>query len=85
MTYTAHHSSLRRLRDRDEVGSTFIRIRERWAHALESRDSKLMLVGMGEYVVTATSRRRVLQVIGRDNVLQAQPKTGASLFEAHFA
>ena len=35
-----------RLRDRDEVGSTFIRLIERYARTLQAADNCLMLAGL---------------------------------------
>lgn len=36
------------LRDRDEIGSTFVRIIERYAKQLDATGNKLMLAGMNE-------------------------------------
>ena len=74
-----------RLRDRDEVGSTFIRILDRYARSLQAKGGKLMLVGVGEQVYPQLERTGVLDVIGQDNVFSAQPKLGASLFDAYAA
>ena len=74
-----------RLRDRDEVGSTFIRILDRYARSLQEKGGKLMLVGVGEQVYPQLERTGVLDVIGQDNVFSAQPKLAASLFDAYAA
>jgi SulP family sulfate permease len=74
-----------RLRDRDEVGSTFIRILDRYAKSLQARDSKLMRVGVGQDVYGQLSKTGVLDVIGRENVFAAQRKLAASLFDAYAA
>jgi SulP family sulfate permease len=71
-----------RLRDRDEVGSTFIRAIERYAIALQAQDSKLMLEGVGEQVLDQLERTDLLDVIGEENVFPGQPLFGAALQEA---
>jgi hypothetical protein len=40
-----------RLRDRDEVDSTFIRLIERYAKSLQAAGNKLMLNGLNERVL----------------------------------
>lgn len=74
-----------RLRDRDEVGSTFIRLLDRYAKSLQAGEGQLMLVGIGSQVYTQLERTGVLDDIGRDNVLRAQPQLGSSLFTAYAA
>jgi SulP family sulfate permease len=71
-----------RLRDRDEVGSTFIRALERYAIALQAQDNKLMLEGLGEQVLDQLERTDLLHVIGEENVYLGQPLFGAALREA---
>jgi SulP family sulfate permease len=74
-----------RLRDRDEVGSTFVRILDRYARSLQARGGKLMLVGVGNQVYAQLERTGVLDDIGRENVFLAQPKLGDSLLAAYTA
>jgi SulP family sulfate permease len=71
-----------RLRDRDEVGSTFIRVLDRYAKSLQARGGKLMLVGVGQDVHRQLDKTGVLGVIGRENVFMAQPNMGSSLLAA---
>jgi SulP family sulfate permease len=71
-----------RLRDRDEVGSTFIRAIKRYTVELTSSGNKLMLVGLSEKVILQLEKTGLLDVIGEENVLPAQRKYGASTNEA---
>jgi SulP family sulfate permease len=71
-----------RLRDRDEVGSTFIRAIERYAIALQAQGNKLMLEGLGEQVWEQLERTELLALIGEENVFLGQPEFGAALREA---
>jgi SulP family sulfate permease len=71
-----------RLRDRDEVGSTFIRTIERYAQSLQAGGNVLMLEGLSQKVLDQIERTDLLDVIGEENVFLAQPRHGASLREA---
>jgi SulP family sulfate permease len=71
-----------RLRDRDEVGSTFIRLIERYAQSLQTAGSKLMLEGLNERVLEQLEETDILELLGRENVFLAQPHFGESLKEA---
>ena len=71
-----------RLRDRDEVGSTFIRLVERYAIALEAADNCLMLEGLNDHVLNQLEKTKIVDLIGRENIFMAQPRFGASLQEA---
>ena len=71
-----------RLRDRDEVGSTFIRTMQRYAQALQAGGNVLMLEGLSEKVYDQLERTELLDLIGRENVFLGQPQFGASLRQA---
>jgi SulP family sulfate permease len=71
-----------RLRDRDEVGSTFIRALDRYARLLQAAGNRLMLEGMNEKVVDQLANTDVLELIGREGVFPGQPEFGAALGEA---
>jgi SulP family sulfate permease len=71
-----------RLRDRDEVGSTFIRAIERYAQQLQAQDSKLMLEGLNERVLEQMKETDILDLIGEENVFMVQPGFGVALSEA---
>jgi SulP family sulfate permease len=71
-----------RLRDRDEVGSTFIRTLDRYARTLQAGDNTLMLEGMNEHVVEQLDDTELLALIGEENVFPGQPQFGAALRQA---
>jgi SulP family sulfate permease len=71
-----------RLRDRDEVGSTFIRIIERYARSLQQQGNLLMLEGLNERVLEQLNKTDVLSLIGADNVFLADPRFGVSARQA---
>jgi SulP family sulfate permease len=71
-----------RLRDRDEVGSTFIRTIERYLKSLQTGGNVLMLEGLSEKVLDQLRRTGLLNLIGEENVFLGQPQHGASLRQA---
>ena len=71
-----------RLRDRDEVGSTFIRAIERYTRSLQAGDNRLMLEGLSELVRDQLANTDVLDLIGEENVFLGQPQFGAALRQA---
>jgi len=71
-----------RLRDRDEVGSTFIRAIERYTRSLQAGDNRLMLEGLSERVADQLANTDVLDLIGEENVFPGQPQFGAALGQA---
>jgi SulP family sulfate permease len=71
-----------RLRDRDEVGSTFIRALDRFNRELQSQDNILMLVGLNERVLEQLDKTDLLKEIGEENVFMAEPQFAASLNKA---
>jgi SulP family sulfate permease len=68
-----------RLRDRDEVGSTFVRTIERYAKSLQAGGNVLMLEGLSEKVLEQLERTDLLDLLGRDNVFLGQAQYAASL------
>ena len=70
------------LRGRDEIGSTFITVLQRYVEALEARDSKLMLVGVDPRVLDQLARTGLLQRIGEENVFLATPQVGEAMNQA---
>jgi SulP family sulfate permease len=71
-----------RLRDRDEVGSTFIRTIERYLKSLQVGGNVLMLEGLSERVLDQLRKTDLLGLIGEENVFLGQPQHGASLRQA---
>jgi SulP family sulfate permease len=74
-----------RLRDLDELGSTFIRVIERYAQKVKDTDNRLMLAGVNENSLDQLKDTGVLDVIGQDNVFKTQQVYGASVREALLA
>jgi SulP family sulfate permease len=74
-----------RLRDRDEVGSTFIRIIERYAKSLLEGGNKLMLAGVTDHVLHQLDKTDILNLIGEENVFPAHLEFLAALEEADLA
>jgi SulP family sulfate permease len=71
-----------RLRDREEVGSTFIRIIERYAKNLKAQSNILMLTGLNEHVLEQLEKTNLLELIGEENVFPAEPRFGAAVEKA---
>lgn len=71
-----------RLRDRDEVGSTFIRIIERYIRTLQANGCKLILAGINERVREQLEETDLLDLIGAESVFMAQPGFGVSVEKA---
>jgi SulP family sulfate permease len=71
-----------RLRDRDEVGSTFIRIIERYTRSLQQQGNLLMLEGLNERVFEQLEKTDLLDLIGEDNVFMADSRFGVSAKQA---
>lgn len=73
------------LRGRQEVGSTFIHVLDRYVRRLQAQGGKLMLVGVSERVRAQLERTGLLELIGADAVYPATPALGESLQEAFTA
>jgi SulP family sulfate permease len=71
-----------RLRDRDEVGSTFIRTIQRYTESLQAGGNLLMLEGLSKKVLEQLERTDLLDLIGEENVFRGQKQHGASLRQA---
>lgn len=70
------------LRGRTEIGSTFITVLQRYAEALQARDSKLMLVGVDPRVLDQLARTGLLQRLGEENVFPATSQVGEAMNQA---
>jgi len=71
-----------RLRDRDEVGSTFIRAIERYTRELHAQGNVLMIEGINQEVLEQLERTDLLGLIGKENVFMGQLEFGAALQQA---
>ena len=70
------------LRGSPEVGSTFITVLQRYAEALQARESKLMLVGIDQAVREQLAKTGLLKSIGEENVFLATPQLGEAMNQA---
>jgi SulP family sulfate permease len=71
-----------RLRDRDEVGSTFLRTIERYTRQLQANANIMILDGVSQQVMEQLERTDLLDLIGERNVYLAKPVFGAALRQA---
>jgi len=71
-----------RLRDRDEVGSTFLRVVERYARSLQASGNKLMLAGINDRVQEQLAETDLLELIGTENVFLSGPRFGTAVEQA---
>jgi SulP family sulfate permease len=71
-----------RLRGRDEIGSTFMRVIGRYATRLKEKRSKMVLVGVSEPVYHQLEKTGILDELGRENVYLATSILGDSSQEA---
>jgi SulP family sulfate permease len=62
------------LRDRDEIGSTFVRIIERYAKQLDATGNKLMLAGMNERIMEQLEKTELMTLLGREDAFPAEPQ-----------
>jgi len=70
------------LRGKDEIGSTFVNVLQRYAKALQDRQCKLMLVGVDAVIRDQLAKTGVLKLIGDENVFVATPQLGEALNRA---
>jgi SulP family sulfate permease len=73
-----------RLRDRDEVGSTFINIIKRYAQALSKQGNLLILAGLSAHVLEQLEDTDLLELIGKQNIFPAEADFGASVEQAFY-
>jgi SulP family sulfate permease len=71
-----------RLRGRKEVGSTFLRVIDRYAQVLRKNGGKLMLVGVSQRVYDQLRRTEMLADLGEENVYLATRVLGESTQQA---
>jgi sulfate permease, SulP family len=79
---TRHAVVILVLRDKRNVGSTFLNVVARYAGALRRQKSKLMLAGVDPNVVAQMERTGIVQDIGRENLFQATQDIGQALVQA---
>ncbi len=62
------------LRDRDEIGSTFVRIIERYAQQLDTAGNKLMLAGMNERIMEQLEKTKLMNLLGKEDIFPSEPQ-----------
>jgi SulP family sulfate permease len=77
-----HSVVILRLRDRDEVGSTFIRAMQRFMKELQQGGNLLMLTGLDSHVQDQLEKTDLLDLIGEENIFPAEPVYTAALVKA---
>ena len=70
------------LRDRDEIGSTFVRIVERYTNQLDATGNKLMLVGMNERIMEQLEKTELMALLGEEDLYPAEAQYFAPLNKA---
>jgi SulP family sulfate permease len=80
---TEHTVVILRLRGREEVGSTFLRVIARYAASLRSCKGKLVLVGVSEPVYQQLDKTEILNQLGKDNVYRSTSMMGDSAMQAY--
>jgi SulP family sulfate permease len=73
------------LRGRDELGSTFIKLLERYASELCTRNSKLMLAGVAPCVIKQLTKTYITDTIPLTDIFPATPILGESVQQAQAA
>ncbi len=62
------------LRDRDEIGSTFVRVIDRYAKQLDSSGNKLMLAGVNERIMEQLDKTELMDLLGEEDIVPADPQ-----------
>jgi SulP family sulfate permease len=71
-----------RLRDRDEVGSTFVRVIKRYGTQVEESGNKLILAGLNERVMEQLQATDLADLLGEEDLFPVEPRFGAALEKA---
>jgi sulfate permease, SulP family len=72
-----------RLRGRTDLGTTFMGVLERYAHALTASQSKLVIVSAGEQVQEQLRVTGVTDAVGQENIYTGDERIGATLKRAY--
>jgi SulP family sulfate permease len=73
------------LRNRAELGSTFLGVLDRYAEDLQAHDSKLMLAEVSRFSKGVIEQTGQIRIYGRENVFEATDRFGESILEARHA
>ena len=73
------------LRNRAELGSTFLGVLDRYAEDLRDHRSKLMLAEVSRFSKGVIEQTGQIRIYGRENIFEANDVVGESIIEAHHA
>jgi SulP family sulfate permease len=73
------------LRNRAELGSTFLGVLDRYAEDLRDHRSKLMLAEVSRFSKGVIEQTGQIRIYGRENIFEANDVVGESIVEAHHA
>jgi SulP family sulfate permease len=73
------------LRNRAELGSTFLGVLDRYAEDLQDHRSKLMLAEVSRFSKGVIEQTGQIRIYGRENIFEANDVVGESIVEAHHA
>jgi len=71
-----------RLRGRNEIGSTFLRVIDRYAKSIQANHGKLILVGVSKKVFTQLQKTGLIDDLGNENIYRATSIVGDSAITA---
>jgi SulP family sulfate permease len=72
------------LRGRNDLGSTFLEVLERYSGDLQGHESRLMLAGVSDFSKKVIEQTGQVHNIGRENVFLATDEVGAAILEAYY-
>lgn len=70
------------MRGRKEVGSSFIKVMKKYSESLDSKNSKMMLVGISDSVYEQLERTGILNYMGKEDIFKENRILGESLNNA---
>jgi SulP family sulfate permease len=71
-----------RLRGRSQIGSTMVRVLERYAQQLQANGGKLILAGVGEHVLEQLRKTETTETISEEDIFMATETLGGATVEA---
>ncbi|MCP4357943.1 MAG: SulP family inorganic anion transporter [Chloroflexi bacterium] len=71
-----------RMRGRSQIGSTLIKVLERYAQQLQANGGKLMLAGVGEHVLDQLRKTETFETIPEEDIFMATDTLGGATVEA---
>ena len=72
-----------RLRERSDLGSTFIDLLRRYAESLRNVGSKLVIVSVNEQLAEQLRATGLVDFLGADNLYRSSERVGAAMERAY--